>query len=523
VFDLIVRGGWVCDGTGAPPARLDVGVSGSRIAALGRLDDAAAGTTVDAAGRYVLPGFIDAHAHAEAAVLDPAMQLAALRQGVTTVIVGQDGLSYAPATPDALRYVSWYFAGVNGVHPALDHHAHDGAPVSVADLLDTWRGTTPLNTACLIPHGTIRFGVLGPADRPPDDAELREMGRMVESGLADGAVGLSTGLEYLPGRLAAAEEIAALCRPVASAGLPYVTHMRGYGLTAPSGMAEVCDIARAAGVAAHVSHYHGPAESLVPLVDDARDRGLDLTFDSYPYLRGCTILAMVALPHWLDATDADRAIAALSDEGVRRRIADAADPTLWPRITLAHVPHPEWAWTEGRTVVDAAEETGRQSVDVCLELLVATRLTATAVFEHPRTTTDESLRALLRHPVHMGGSDGIYVGGHPHPRGWGAFARYLRRHVRELGDWTWEQAAVHLAGHPARRFALLDRGLIRPGQAADLAVIDPFRVADRADYATPREPAVGVDDVIVNGVPVLRDSQLTGALAGLPLKPYQGA
>jgi N-acyl-D-amino-acid deacylase len=164
----------------------------------------------------------------------------------------------------------------------------------------------------------------------------------------------------------------------------------------------------------------------------------------------------------------------------------------------------------------------RDPGEVLLDLLVATRLAASAVIEQPPTTDDASVRALLRHPAHLGGSDAIYVGGHPHPRGWGAFARFLGRHVRELGDWTWPQAAVHLAGHPARRFGFTDRGLIRPGLAADLVVIDAATVVDRADYADPRRPASGVDDVFVNGVPVLRAGQLTGNLAGLPLTPFPG-
>ena len=516
LFDLVIHGGWVVDGTGAPPTRLDVGVAGGRIAALGRLDTMTAGAVVDAANRYVCPGFVDAHAHADAAVLDRDMQVAALRQGVTTVVVGQDGISYAPATRAALDFVTRYFAGVNGTHPELE------GPVTVGELLATWRGTTALNTAYLVPHGTVRFSVLGGADRAPTPDELGAMRRMVEEGLAEGAVGLSTGLEYLPGRYGQVDEIAELCRPVAAAGLPYVTHMRGYGVAAARGMAEVRAIAAAGDVAPHVSHYVGPTEPLVAMVDEARGAGVDLTFDSYPYQRASTVLTMVALPAWLDDPDLDRTVDRLGEPAVRDRFAAETDPALWPRITLAHVPDPEWRWAEGRRLVDVAAEAEREPADVCADLLVATRLAVSVVFERAPATTEESVRALMRHPAHMGGSDGIYIGRHPHPRGWATFARFLARHVRELGDWTWEQAAVHLAAHPARRFGLTDRGLIRPGLAADLAVIDPVRVADLADYATPREPAAGVDDVVVNGIQVLRAGQLTGEQPGQPLRPYPG-
>ncbi|MGE5830261.1 MAG: N-acyl-D-amino-acid deacylase family protein [Micromonosporaceae bacterium] len=512
MVDLLVHGGWVVDGSAAPPVRADVAITGGRIAALGRFDPSTAGLVIDATGRYVLPGFIDAHVHAEAGVLDEAVQLAVLRQGVTTLVLGQDGISYAPATPAALAYVTRYFAGVNGAHADLD----DG-PVSVAQLRESWRGRTAVNTAFLVPHATVRLSVMGGAERPPDPDELRAMRGLVETGLAEGAVGFSSGLEYLPGRYAGTEELAALCAPVAAAGRPYVTHMRGYGPAAPAALAEVRAIAEGSGVAAHVSHLHGPAEAITSIVDDARAAGIDLTFDSYPYTRGCTILAMVALPRWLSDSDVDRTLDALTDPAVRTRVATETDPALWPRIALAWVPHPQWSWTEGRRLVDAAEQAGRTPAELCLELLVATRLAASTVFDQPPTTTEESVRALLRHPAHMAGSDGIYVGGHPHPRGWGAFARLLGRHVRELGDWSWAQASVHLAAHPARRFGLTDRGLIRPGLAADLAVVDPATVGDRSVYERPRELAQGIDDVVVNGVAVLRAGALTGERPGRPL------
>jgi len=344
----------------------------------------------------------------------------------------------------------------------------------------------------------------------------------VEQALADGAVGLSSGLEYVPGRFGGAAELAELCRPVAAAGLPYVTHMRGYGEAAPTGFAEARAIGAAAGVAVHVSHLHGPAPLLLDLADDALAAGIDLSFDTYPYRRACTILAMAALPRWLDDTDLDRETAALGDPAVRRRVVAALKPDLLDRITLAHVPHPEWRWTEGRDLVDAAASAGQAPAEMLVDLLRATGLAASGVVRRPPSTGPDGTAALLVHPAHTGGSDGIFVGTHPHPRGWGTFARFLGRHVRERGDWTWPQAVQHLATHPARRFGLTDRGRIAPGLVADLAVVDPATVADRADYARPCELAVGVDDVVVGGVPVLRGGDLTGALPGQPLRPSSG-
>jgi N-acyl-D-amino-acid deacylase len=524
VFDVVIRGGMVADGTAAPVFRADVGLSGGRVAAIGSLTGAQGSTEIAATGRYVLPGFIDAHVHGDAAVFDPEMQLAALRQGVTTLLLGQDGLSFAPASPATIAYVTRYFAPVNGPHPALD----GSRPVSVAELLAGYDRRVPLNIGYLLPHGTIRYEVMGAARRAPSDDELGRMRALVERGLSEGAAGLSTGLEYAPGSEATVAELAALCAPVAAAGLPYVTHMRGYEASAARGMAEVVEIARRSGTAAHVSHYHGPAGQLRALLDDAIGAGADLTFDSYPYVRGSTTLAMVTLPGWLPAADFDATLDALTDPGTARRLDDewsAEQGGLWERITLSHVPAAQLRWAEGMRLAEAATRAGLGPSVFCRELLVATRLEAGCVFGHPAAPdsggvadpeagAEQSMRALLRHPAQMACSDGIYRGGHPHPRGWGAFARLLGKHVREYGDWTWEQAALHMAGHTARRFGLSDRGLVRRGQAADLVVLDPATVGDRASYASPRELAVGVEHVFVNGIQVLSTGALTPAASG---------
>jgi N-acyl-D-amino-acid deacylase len=407
-------------------------------------------------------------------------------------------------------YVSRYFAAIFGAHPTF-------AGGRVAELLAGYDGATPLNAAYLVPHGTVRYEVLGAARRQPDRDELTAMRRLVEEGLDDGAVGLSSGLEYVPGRYADAAELAYLCAPLGAR--PYVTHMRGYGARAGIGMAEATRIGRDARVPLHVSHYHGPAAELIALLDAAEADDVDVTFDSYPYLRASSILAMVALPDWLPTADLAATSAALRDPATRTRLRAQWPDELWPRITLAGVFHPDWRWTEGLRLPDAAARAGLDPADFTVELLVADRLRTGCVFERQPATTEESVRALLRDDRHMGGSDAIYQGGHPHPRGYGAFGRLLGRHVRELGDWTWEQAAGHLAARPARRFGLAGRGLLRPGYTADLVVLDPATVGDRATYEAPRELAVGIDDVLVGGVPVLAGGALTGHRRGRALTP----
>jgi N-acyl-D-amino-acid deacylase len=516
VFDVVLRGGWVADGTGAPPWRADLAVSGTRIAAVGHIPAGTGEAELDVTGRYLMPGFIDTHIHADACAADPATQLAALRQGVTTLILGQDGLSFAPASAATIRAVSAYFGPVNGACPA---ELADGC--SVADLLAHYDQAGALNVGCLAPAGTIRAEVMGFAPDAADAGQLAAMRRLVEQALEDGALGLSTGLEYVPGRYADAAELAALCAPVAAAGAVYVSHIRGYEAQAWRGMAELSRIAAASGAAAHVSHYHGPANMLTRLLRDCRDQDLDVTFDAYPYLRGSTILAMVALPADLQEGPPERTRERLAEPRVRQALASdwfpAIDDVL-DGITLSYAGAADWTWAEGLPLREAAGRAGLAAGELVCELVAASARGAGCVFRQPPTNTEDDLRALLRHEAHMAGSDGILMGGRPHPRAWGTFARLLGRHTRELGDWTWGQAALHLAGHPARRLGLAGRGLLRAGYAADVAVVDPATVTDVASYDDPRQPAAGVDLVLVGGELALRGGTLTGARPGRSLR-----
>jgi N-acyl-D-amino-acid deacylase len=348
------------------------------------------------------------------------------------------------------------------------------------------------------------------------------MQRIVREGMDAGAVGLSTGLDYIPSLYADAREIAALCEAIVPDDGVYVTHMRGYAAEAPIGMREVYEIARASGVAAHISHYNGAADPLLPLIDQGRAQGLDLTYDTYPYLAGSTILGMTALPGWVQEGEIDATIARLGDPAVRARLRDEwfSGPLRSPldAVTIAMVANPDWRWAEGLSVTEAAGRAGLDPGDFVCEILSASDMAVGVVAFRPGSRTESDVRAILRHPAHMAGSDGIFRGSYPHPRGWGAFARYLGYHTRQLGDYDWAEAVTHLATHAARRFRLTDRGLIRPGYVADIAVFDPATVIDRSTYADGRKPAEGVDHVLVNGTIVLRDGEPTGDTPGRALR-----
>lgn len=518
MFDLILSGGRVVDGTGCPWFRADVGIRGDRIAALGRLDRAEARRRLDVAGRVVAPGFVDAHVHADLTLFADPLHEPAIRQGVTTYVLGQDGVAMAPASPATLAYVRRYTAGFSAAPDTGVRWS------TLAEYLAALDRRTALNVACLVPNGNVRLEVLGLDPRPPTPEELRRMQGLVEQAMAEGAVGLSSGLDYIPSRYADTAELAALCRPVAAAGGVYVTHLRGYAQdrVLPA-LDEAFEIGRRAGVAVHISHFNSRAALVLPRVEAARAEGLDVTYDLYGYLAGSTILAMVALPPWVQAGGVDATLERLRDPAVRARLGEELDGPRGPLgpVRLSYVAAEAYRRFEGWTLEAAARELRGRSgpaelAELVCDLLVASDLAVGCIVPH-QGRGEEDVRALMRHPAMVGGSDGIFTGGRPHPRGFGCFARYLGHYVREAGTWTLEEAVQHLAGHPARRFGLTDRGVIRPGLAADLVVFDPDRIADRATYEDGRRLAEGVEHVLVNGEPVLLHGRRTAATPGRAL------
>lgn len=517
----VLRGGTVIDGTGGPRREADVEILGDRIGVVGEVMARPGDSVVPCHGRLILPGFIDAHSHADGAVFRDEVQLALLRQGVTSVVGGQDGVSYAPG--DGV-WASRYFAAINGPHPT-----YRGGGVDA--LLRGYDGTTPLNVGYLVPAGTVRHEVMGMATERADASQLARMQQLVAEGLAAGALGVSTGLDYVPGIFADTRELRLLCAPVAAADALYVTHMRGgYETNTAAGLAEVVEICAAdedrPRVRGHVSHLHVDAGDAERLLAAAAASGADLSFDMYPYTRGCTLVSMAVLPPEYSALDVDEAVARLADPADRARLRDewfpavAGKPSLgpdWPSmIRIGHTSAPDWAWAPGLTLAEIADRRGTSVEDTTLDLLVSARLEVNAVMAVRDERPVENLARLFALPGHTAGSDGIFVGAVPHPRAWGTFGRMLGTYVGR--SFSWEDAAVHLAARTAERFGLADRGILASGRLADVAIVDPATVTDAATYDDPQSLAVGIDDVFVNGVGVLRDGRLTGALAGRGLR-----
>ena len=517
MFDLLIQGGRVVDGTGAPWRRADVGIVNGRIVAVGALGDRPATTCVYAGDRIVSPGFIDIHTHTDLTVLADRWTDARLRQGITTEVVGQDGIAYAPVSGARLQEWRRWLIGLNGDFPEIVWDWQ-----SVDDLLVRYHGLAA-NVVCLIPHGAVRVEAMGWDARPASKDELRTMADLVRKSMAEGAAGLSTGLTYAPCLSATTDEMVAICRPVAEAGGIYATHLRSYGAQFMDAIDEAVEIGRHSGVAVQISHLRvadpdnrGMAGAIMARLDNARAAGIDITYDAYPYTAGCAPLYSLT-PDWVRGGEPDEVLARLGDAKLLARMAgEMADWGLdWSWYTLSNTGTTASHNWQGRSIPDAAAASGLTAPEFVLRLLRETELDATIISGGGSLPDTD---ALFQHPAGMLCSDGVMMGTHPHPRGYGAFPRFLGDYVRERGLLSLEDAVYRMTGLPAARLNLSDRGQIREGSAADLVVFSPDRVGSQADFDHGRREPEGIDWVFVNGRAVVADGDYVGGQHGEALR-----
>jgi len=503
---ILLRGGLVADGIATTVRRADLLVTGQTVARITPgIEPGPDAEVIDLApGALVCPGFVDAHTHAEWPLLTTGRVDGALAQGVTTLVTGQDGQSWIGANARTAGYLNQYFAPVNG---SLSASASPAGGLSVAGFHDAVRGRLTQNVAVLASQGTIRHNVAALA-RVPLDADQRAAARReVEQALTDGAAGLSSGLDYLPSRHGTVDEVAALARPLAAADRPYVSHLRSYGSGVASGLAELIAVGRLAGVRVHASHLWGATAGIRDSFRTATRLDVPLTFDMYPYRKSSTILAMLLLPPEAQADGPAATLAALRDPAQRHallageRLADA----YLDQVYLGCLPGGDAALA-GLTVAGAARRAGRPPGEWALDLLAGADLNVGGHLDRP-TLSGAGLAWLLDHPRFSAGSDGIYQGQHPHPRGYGTFARLAAHYLAAGPEAGGQRLARHLATNAADAYGLSGRGRLAPGQAADVCVLAPGGLADRATYAAPDRLAGGVTLVLVNGTVVWRDGQ----------------
>jgi len=493
-FDLLVRGGTVVDGSGRPGVRADVGVRDGTIVAVGRLGDARASEVIDATGLLVAPGFIDVHTHADDLVETPEAENF-VRMGVTSIVAGNCGTS-ALDVGDALTRIKQVGASVN--------------------------------FATLIGHNTVRTAVMGTASRAPDIKELSRMKALVWKAMADGAVGFSTGLEYVPGTYATPFEIISLARVSAEFGGMYASHMRNEGTRIEEAIDETIRVGRAAECPVEISHLKidspnrwGQAARVLALIDEARASGVDVGADQYAYTAGSSGLG-IRFPAWALEGGLDEIKARLDTPGAWARIRREMKAQLSERgfddLSFAVVAsYREDPTLNGLSMKQVAERLeGNASLDAQLEA-ARTMLRNGGASMVYHLMSDEDVEAIMRRPwVAIASDSGVLTPGRglPHPRGYGNNARVLGRYVRQRHVLTLAEAVRRMTSLPAGRFHFGRRGLLAVGYAADLTLFDPDRVADRGTYENPHAYAAGIPFVVVNGVVVIRNGEHTGARPG---------
>jgi len=495
VHELKIAGGWLVDGTGSPPREGEVAISGGRIAEVG--DDAGpAREVIEAAGLFVSPGFIDPHSHAcgegMGSVLNAPTAPSAILQGITTVVTGMCG--YAPIEV--------------GAH--LDAVAERG---------------TALNYALMVGHNTIRRHAMELRAEAPTAAELEAMRRLVRTGMEQGALGLSSGLWYVPGAYAATEEVIELAREVAPFGGLYASHLRSENAeTGPQALEEAIDIGREAGVAVQVAHLKaaerpawGQAAQRLERLVRAQAEGVEVHADMYPYDASATSLNVCLPP---EAFEGEGLQAKLEDpvkaREYRAHIAGRLERVGGPEKVL--ITAASRADVVGKRLDEAAAIMSLPAEEAVIALVLSGSNSA-IYFAMAQSDVD----AIATHPLVMVGSDSSVRRpgeGMCHPRTWGTFPRFLARYVRDLGRLDWGGAVHRMTGQPAAKFRLRDRGVLRPGAWADIVIFDPHTIRDRATYEEPHAAPVGIRTVLVNGVRVAADGVVTETLPGQVVRGF---
>jgi dihydroorotase/N-acyl-D-amino-acid deacylase len=531
-FDVLLTNGRIVDGTGAAWFRGDVGIVGDRISAIGSLSDAAAATTVDATNLVIAPGFIDLLGQSEFNVLVDGRAASKILQGITTEVTGE-GSSIAPVNDRMIG-------------EATPSATHFGVAIDWRTIGDYFRrleerSRTAINVGTFVGAGGIRNYVIGKDDRPPTAAELERMKQLVAEAMQQGALGLSTSLQYVPDRFASTDEIVELAKVAARHGGVYFTHQRSESVRIFESLDEVFAIAERAAIPAEIWHLKtaykanfGKMPEVLKRIEAARARGLDVTANQYPYTRASNGLDS-CLPLWAREGGLEKTLARLKDPATRERIKrdmDDANATTWENqwyganggdgVMLSSVLNNDLRKYEGMTLTEIAKMMGKDPRDAVIDLVIADRGESSVI---TAIMSEDDVRTAMKHPLVGVGTDsgaqaedGKLSESKSHPRAWGSFPRILGRYVRDEHLLTLEEAIRKFTSKPAARLHLADRGLLRPGMAADITVFDPVAIRDVSTFEDPKHYSLGVKHVFVNGRRVVADGKITAERPGKPLR-----
>jgi len=534
MFDAVIKGGLVVDGTGTLPRRSDVGIIDGMIAEIAQELSSEANVVIDATNKMVTPGFIDVHSHCDLLpFMSGSIRESRIRQGVTTEIIGQCGLGSAPHLE---RMADWrsYLTPILGPGP-LSWNWLDFSMF----LRELNQAEKPNNIAALIGHGAARAQVLGLNNVLPSAKEITAMSSIVEDAMSHGALGISYGLAYLPGMFAPKQELVALSSVVAAYQGIMMIHIRSHSRQVREGMSEALAVAKESGVKLQISHmrsyanrdYGITAEELIEMVEKARSDGVDVTFDEHPYTAGSTLLSQI-LPPWAKEGGSTEIVRRLKDPQLRAKVKEDLNEhgpdypgwdnfvgmVGWSNIMISSVSNPKNKWAEGQTAPLLVSKTGlkhstliSEIVDSIAELLISEDCRCSMVLQN--LFAEEDIIALLKHPLCQIGSDGIPTG-KPHPRLFGTYPKFLGEYVRDKNTMTWEEGVKRITGDPAQRLNLANRGIVKNGYMADLVIFDPEKINAPEDYKNPSLVPLGINYTLVNGQVAVANGEVRRANAG---------
>jgi N-acyl-D-amino-acid deacylase len=525
-YDLVIKGCFLYDGTGNEPREADIGVSGERIEKIGNIPAEAGKNVIDSRGLNACPGFIDAHDHSDVGLLVNPKAESHIRQGITTLVSGNCGSSPFPVgdsvyeeTRDALK---------NTYDLDLDWRDMKGFFKRLAD------SGTALNYASFVGQGTVRGAVVGFEDKPASSAELNRMQNVIQEYIQDGALGLSSGLEYAPGSYAGREEIVSLCRAAASAGGLYSTHMRDEGDALLESLAETAEVARRSGIGLQISHLKcayprnwDKLDRALNFITQVSRSGVDIFCDRYPYIAGATSLSSLNFPLWAHQGTTDDFLKRLKDPSLEDKLRSYLKERekklgSWDKVVISSVASQKNRIYEGRSIQDCAQESQMDVFHFMRDLLVEERDQVGMILF---VMSEENLQKVLSHPLVGIGCDGSVRApygplshGKPHPRSYGSFPRTIGKYIREEKILPLSKMIHKMTAVPAARFGFTDRGRLEKGCYADIVLFDNDKIKDKATYQNPHCYPEGIPWVVVNGEVIIDNEQHTGRLPGRILR-----